>query len=421
MPVYTIPYDHTTLTFPLPDTLHPAWIVPRHVPEASDARAEIERTLARPLGNVSLDSFVGARRVAIAISDKSRTVPNDRLLPPLLDRLHALGIPRERITFLIAGGCHPPMAPPEYNRVLPSTLLRHYRVLSHDCDDQELLVYRGRTPTGTPVWVNRYFAEADLRIVVGNIEPHQFQGFTGGAKGAAIGLAGRATIEANHRLLIHPRARLGVYAGNPARQDVEAIGRVMGIHFVVNSILNQEKQIVRVLSGTAEAVMQAGVSLVQEICQVAVPQPFDLLIASAGGYPKDINLYQAQKALAHAALIVRPGGWVVLAAACSEGAGDAVFSSWMSHRSSLADTLQTFEREGFHLGPHKAFLLARDASRVRVRLVSEMQNDAVRRFFLTPARDVDSAVREALTALPEAPRVGIMPKANATAPVLPRG
>ena len=133
-------------------------------------------------------------------------------------------------------------------------------------------------------------------------------GFSGGVKGAAIGLAGRATINHNHAMMSDPRAALDRYDDNPARQDVEEIGRLIGVHFALNTILNREKQLIHVLAGEPVAVMQAGIPLVRDLVEIPVSAPFDLVIASPGGHPKDINLYQAQKALAHAARIAKPGG-----------------------------------------------------------------------------------------------------------------
>jgi nickel-dependent lactate racemase len=262
------------------------------------------------------------------------------------------------------------------------------------------------------------FLEADLRIVVGSIEPHQFQGFSGGFKSAAIGLAGRATIDLNHAMMAHPEARLGSYAANPARQDVEEIGRRIGVHLALNAIVNGDKEIVRVVAGEPEAVMQAGIPLSRQLCQVAVEAPFDLVVASPGGHPKDLNLYQSQKALAHAALVTRDGGTVILVAACPEGAGSQSYAAWMEGMCSHEEVLARFARERFRVGPHKALLVSRDAVRVRVTLVSGMAPDLVRRFLLTPAASMDETLSLALAELPAHARVGIMPRASATIPSL---
>jgi nickel-dependent lactate racemase len=257
---------------------------------------------------------------------------------------------------------------------------------------------------------------ADLRVVVGNVEPHQFQGFSGGVKSAAIGLAGYETIQHNHSLMTDRRAQLGRYADNPARQDVEEIGKAIGVHLALNAVLNGQKQIVQAVAGEPQTVMEAAMALSRQVSQVAVAAPYDLVIASAGGSPKDINLYQAQKALAHASVVTRDGGSVILAAACPAGVGSERYERWMAGMRSHRQVIERFEEEGFAIGSHKAYQIARDAIRLHVWLLSDLDPDRVRRLLLTPATSLDEAVAQVLPTLPAAGRVGIMPQASATIP-----
>jgi nickel-dependent lactate racemase len=354
--------------------------------------------------------------VAIAINDKTRPVPNDQLLPPLLGHLEELGVKPGAIQFIIATGTHPRMSPAEYPLIAPQEILDRFPFHCHHCDDSESLVYLGTTSRGTPVRVNQLFAEADLRIVVGIIEPHQFQGFSGGVKGAAIGLAGRDTINHNHALMTSPKARLGRYSDNPARQEVEEIGQIIGVHFSLNALLNSDRQIVAVIAGDPYAVMEKGIPLSRQISQVQVDERFDLIIASPGGYPKDINLYQSQKALAHAGIITRTGGTVILAAACAEGTGSRAYELWMNGVSSHQEAIERFQREGFLVGPHKAVQIALDATRVKILLISEMESGFVRKLLLTPAASINEALETALVDLPADANVGIMPHASSTIP-----
>lgn len=409
-----LPYGHTSLRLSLPRELGAKLIAPADAPAVADPLAAVRRALA----DCDLQRLDGARSVAIAVADKTRPVPHHVLLPPLLAALDAGGVSPARTTLIIGTGAHPPMLPSEFSNIVPPDILAAYAVRCHDAGDGATLVYLGETTHGTPVWANRHFAEADLRIVVGIIEPHQFMGFTGGAKGAAVGLAGHETIEHNHALMAHPRARLGHLDDNPARQDVEEIGRLMGIDLALNAVLNENAEIVDILAGDPGTVIRAGAARVRALRQTAVAAPFDLVIASAGGHPKDINLYQAQKALAHASLLVRDGGTLILVAACSEGTGCPEYERWMAGLESCHAVFQRFQREGFHIGPHKAYLIARDAARVRVLLVSEMDPSLVRRMLLTPATNLDVAVTDALGRLPSRGRVAIMPAASATIPLV---
>lgn len=420
MPTYSVPYGRSSLTCDIPAPFATELLAPAAIPGADNPGQAVGDALDNLLGGVCWADFAGVQSAAVAINDKTRLVPHQHLLPPLLARLAGLGLPPQKITLLIATGTHPPMTPDEYTAVLPQAIIERYPVLCHNTDDTDSLLYLGKTARETPVWVNRRYLAADLRIVVGNIEPHQFQGFSGGVKSAAIGLAGRATVNHNHAMMTDARSQLGQYDHNPARQDVEEIGQIMGIHLALNAVLNNKKEIVQVVAGTPTAVMAAGIPLAKAICQVEVSAPFDVVIASPGGHPKDINVYQAQKSLAHATLVTKSGGAVILAAACPEGTGSRGYEQWVKEQRSHEEALTRFAQEGFRVGPHKAFQIARDATRVHVLLVSDMAPDFVRQLLLTPVASLQEAVNTAVFPLPSSARIGIMPKANATIPLLKR-
>jgi nickel-dependent lactate racemase len=218
--------------------------------------------------------------------------------------------------------------------------------------------------------------------------------------------------------MMDPASALGEYATNPARQDIEAIGQRIGVHFALNAILNAQHQIVFVLAGEPRRVMEQGVPLSRQVCQVPVSAPFDLVVVSPGGHPKDINLYQAQKGLGHAVRVMRPGGWVLLAAACPEGTGSRAYEDWVIGKRSPAEVIERFRSEGFRIGPHKAFQLARDSNIVHLQLYSEMPADFVRQLLLEPVDDPQKALDAALALLPPEARVGLLPRAGETIPYL---
>ncbi len=415
---YQVPYGKGIKTFTLPDRIRPDLIAPIEIAGAAAPQQAVGKAIDKPVGGRSLADFAKARSVAIAINDKTRPVPNRHLLPPLLERLAGLGIPAEAITFIIATGTHVPMQAEDFSQMLPPEILSRYRVISHDCEAPDL-VYLGVTERGSEVRVNRTFYEADLRIAIGNIEPHQFAGFSGGVKTAAIGLCGRAGINNNHSLMMLPESRIGDYDTNPLRQDIEAMGKFLNVHFALNAILNNRKEIVYALFGDPVAVMQHGIPLSRSVCQIEVPAPYDLLIVSPGGHPKDINVYQAQKAFGHATLIMREGGTVILCAACPEASGSKHYEEWMERgRRSYAEVFEHFKAEGFRIGPHKAYQIARDGSRIHLRWLSEMPFDFANFLLLNPITDLQATVDEAVAGLGPEARVGIMPIANATIPKL---
>jgi len=413
-----IPYGKGKLKFHLPDSIAVETISAKKIGAHNAPKQAALEALNQPQGRFRWNDFVDARTAAIAINDKTRPVPHDVLLPPLLQKLEALGFAAENIILMIATGAHHPMLPDEFLSVLPESILDRYSVVSHDCDAQDAQEYLGKTKRGTPIWVNTQFVKSDLKIVIGNIEPHQFQGFSGGAKSASIGLAGRETINHNHSMMILPNARLGEYDKNPARQDIEEMGKILGVDLAMNAILDQEKKIVKVLAGDPCSVMKAGIPLARKICQVAVLHSFDLMIVSPGGYPKDINVYQAQKGLAHALQVMNAGGSVFLTAACTEGSGSSHYEDWVVGKKSSEEVIRKFKEIGFQIGPHKAYQIARDSTKVDLMVYSELEPKFACSLLLNPIQDFQSSLDAAISRLKPGQRVGILPYASSTIPHL---
>jgi len=413
-----LPYGRENLTVLLPNNQNVDILEAPDLPEGSNPQDVVRTALDHLHGDLDWEGFSNVKSVGIAVNDKTRPVPHGDLLPPLLKRLEAMGIPDEAITFYIAVGTHPPMVTTEFPEILPIDVLNRYTVVSHDSEDPDILINLGKTSIGTQVWSNRAYFQSGLKIVIGNIEPHQFVGFSGGVKSAAIGLSGITTINQNHVLMTDPASKLGIYNGNPTRIDIEEIGLKIGIHLAINAILNRQRKIVHVLAGDPRAVMEAGVPLARQACQIAVPQPYKVMIASPGGHPKDINVYQSQKGMFHAARVTQTGGTMILTAACTEGPGSTHYEEWMVGKKSYDDVLERFQAEGFRVGPHKAYLIARDALRIRLFLYSEMDEQLAKSLLLNPVADLQTAIDNALTKLQPEDRIGVLPHAASTIPYL---
>jgi len=414
MSSYLLNFGRTLLELDLPEDYHVEKIEPVSIQGVSNPLEAVFNAL---LDDPILDRFSKARTVAIAINDKTRPVPYSKILPPLLQKINQMGIALENVNLLVATGTHKPINVQEIQRALPEECV-NCSIYSHDSDDTSNLVDIGFTTRKTPIFVNKRFFESDLRIVTGNIEPHHFMGFSGGAKTASIGLTGRETINRNHRMLLDPACCAGTFGTNPMRMDVEEIGRKIGIHYALNVILNSQKEITHVISGNPEKVMEKGIELCRQFTQVPVKGKFDLVIASVGGAPKDINLYQSQKALTHAEMITRDGGVVILIAACPEGPGNEKFENFMKGIDSPQEALQKFKNIEFEIGPHKAYQIARQALRIHIILISEMAPDLVRRCMLIPAEDLNKAFTTALKILPANPRIALLPYATNTLPFI---
>ncbi len=375
----------------------------------------------RAASNRAASGAAGRARVAIAVNDHTRPVPHRQLLPPLLARLEDAGYSRSRITFYIATGSHEAPSEAELRQILPPDITEGCAVRIHNCRDAKQLVHLGTTRLGTPCEINRSYVESDLKIVVGNIEPHQFMGWSGGAKSAAIGLAGHKTITANHRHLTRKDCGPCRYSDNPMRMDVEQMGRMAGVHLALNVVMNSSRDITGVFAGPPETVMQQAISFAASHFTAAAGAPADLVIASPGGHPKDINLYQTQKALRHAALAAKPCGAVILAAECPSGVGHDLYQSWMKNKKNFAEVQEAYEKEEFRLGVHKAKMIADDAEGRRVYLASALESSTVRALLFHPCASVEAALEEWKKSRPKnapSPRVLILPFANSTVPQL---
>ena len=237
-----------------------------------------------------------------------------------------------------------------------------------------------------------------------------------GVKSASIGVCGRKTINANHRHLLHPDSIVGNFDTNPLRQDIEEIGRMVRVNYALNVVMSFEKEIVACFWGHPTDVIREGIKISRSVSMTTIGSKADLVIASAGGYPKDINLYQAQKAMTHASLVVRPGGIILLAAACEEGVGSQSYEDFMADIFTHQDVLTRFKQQGFQVGPHKAVQIAQIAQKHPILLLSQLQPEMVQKLLLTPVTTVKEGIEQALRIDPTIHSVTILPYAVSTIP-----
>ncbi|MBI9051556.1 MAG: nickel-dependent lactate racemase [Anaerolineaceae bacterium] len=421
MKKYSLKYGETSQDIMIDDQQYDIDVIePNYVhPDSETISDRIVAQLSHPIGQFQWNTSLTKNpdtKIAIAINDKTRPVPHALLLPPLLNYLLELGFNKEQIIFYIATGTHLPMPSIEFTKIVPENIIQQYKIISHDCDDEDDLQYIGNTSRKSPVWVNKAFYEADLKFVIGNIEPHHFMGFSGGYKSASIGLTGRKTINKNHSLITSPSAKVGIYDENPMRQDVEEIGQMIGIDAALNIILNTEREIVHVLFGSPLSMMEKGVALCRKVYETSIDKKYDLVIASVGGYPKDINFYQAQKALTHASLITKENGTVILCGECREGSGSASFEKFVEQTTSYQDALTQFLSSPFQIGPHKAYQVAKLLEHIKVELVSALPYPLANKLHLQSSTNLQDVFNRIESSLPNAATIAILPKAINTIP-----
>lgn len=380
----------------------------RALPALEEPKNAIHRSLRQPIASQPLASLAGPHsRVAILISDSTRPTGMEIFLPVVLQELSTAGVVADNITILVGTGAHGVLSDIELAKLVPREVKQRFTVISHDCFDQEQLVYVGTTSRGNKVWFNRWAVAADLRILTGAVSIHPFAGFGGGCKALFPGVAGYGTIGRNHALLFAPEAQAGALQGNPVHEDfMEGIAMV-GDKFLLNTVVNEQGEIAAVVAGEVAQAHLAGVQVVQDYARTPLLTKADTVVASAGGFPYDINLYQAVKALQNAARVVKPGGRIFLLAACADGIGSDKFAQWAPQRLSSRELSQQL-RQQFELGKHKCFFLSQILELADVYLYSDLDDTLVESFGLIPVHD--------LASLSFADTTVVLPYATATLP-----
>ncbi|GAB4275894.1 MAG: nickel-dependent lactate racemase [Deferrisomatales bacterium] len=337
-------YGQRGIQVVLPDWCRIHTIRKRRAAPLQDPEGEVRRALRCPVEMAPLREIARGRRDAcILICDVTRPVPNGILLPPVVEELEAAGIPRERMTILIATGLHRP-APEQEKRLLvgDDRVYRSVRVENHRAEDDGAHVFLGTTSRGTPVRLDRRFVDAQVRVVTGLIEPHFMAGYSGGRKVVAPGVAHRDTILAIHspEFMEHPRATSCVLDGNPLHQDQLEILGMVGEAFAVNAVVDEDRRPVFLSAGDVERSHGLAVAEARRISEVPVGRRFHTILTSAGGFPLDKTYYQTVKGMVTPLDILEPGGTVIVVSECSEGIGSNAFVA-------AQDVLRERGAEGF--------------------------------------------------------------------------
>jgi nickel-dependent lactate racemase len=385
------------------------------VPVGLTGEAEVERALKTPIGSPRLRDIVHrGETVAIVTSDITRPMPTAKVMPALLDELYAGGVRPEDITLVFALGSHRRQTDEEKRRLAGERAWNEIRCADSDPED---CVPFGTTSRGTPVDITRVVAEADRRICLGNIEYHYFAGYSGGAKAIMPGVSTRAAIQANHSRMVQPECCAGALETNPLRMDIEEAGAMVGIDFILNVVLSEHKEILCAVAGDAVKAHREGCRFLDRLYRKELAAAADIVLVSQGGAPKDLNLYQTQKALDNAKHAVKDGGIIILIGSCKEGLGERTFEEWMTTAPNARALIERIGRE-FKLGGHKAAAIAMVLERAEVDLVSELDDDFVRSIFLKPYKSAQEALDHAFVKLGSNAKVLAMPYGGSTLPAV---
>jgi nickel-dependent lactate racemase len=299
-------------------------VAPAYQQAAPDPRAALRAALREPEAGPPLRERVRpGQTVAISACDGTRPQPRHLMIPAILAELDGI-VRLEDIVILVATGTHRGNDAGELRAMFGDAVVDSVRIVNHDARAADELVFAGVHGNDVPVWLNRQWLGADVRITTGFVEPHFFAGFSGGPKLVAPGLAGLETVLVLHDAarIGHPRATWGITRGNPVHDDVRAIAAATGVTFSLDVVLNRDKEIVAAFGGDLFAMHAAACAAARQAAMRPVPAPFDVVVTTNSGFPLDQNLYQAVKGMSAARVIARPGATIVCAAECRDGFPD---------------------------------------------------------------------------------------------------
>lgn len=402
-------------TVEIPDANLIGVLKPNEVAASGRGARLVEEALQNPIGTPPLKEIVRpGKKIVIITSDITRPLPSHKIIPAVLAELWEASAKKDDVTIVFALGSHRKQTPEEMENLVGKEVYNQVNCVDGDQWD---FVHMGETKLGTPVDITRVVAEADIRIGIGNIEYHYFAGYSGGAKAIMPGVSTRAAIQCNHSRMVLLNAAAGRLHDNPVRQDIEEALQYCPLDFIVNVVLDEHKEMIHAVAGHFIEAHRVGCSFLDSLFKIKLDRRADIVIASQGGAPKDLNLYQTQKALDNAKHAVRDGGIIILAGSCNEGMGESVFEEWMTEARRPRDLIERIKRD-FQLGGHKAAAIALVLEKADIFLVSEMAPAFVESIFMRPFGKAQEALDAAFDKLGPDASVLAMPYAGSTLPVI---
>lgn len=410
-------YGKGKIKVSVPDKNVVSILTPNELKAELTGTEEVRRAIENPIGSGRLKDIVKkGEKACIITSDITRPMPSKTVLPEVISELNLGGVEDEDITVVFALGNHRAHTEEEKKYLVGDNIYSKIRCVD---SDQKRVVRVGTTSFGTPVDIFEEVANADRIVCLGNIEYHYFAGYSGGAKAIMPGVSTAEAIQANHSKMVEETSCAGAIEGNRVRTDIDEAAKFVKIDFIVNVVLDEKKQIIKAAAGDYIKAHREGCAFLDKLYKVNIKRRADIVIVSAGGYPKDINLYQAQKALDNAKYAVKNSGVIILVAACTEGLGEKVFERWMKEAKCPADMVRKIE-EKFELGGHKAAAIGMVQLKSDIFLVSDMEPEFVRSMFFTPFNTIQEAVDKAVLKMGSKAKVIVMPYGGSTLPAYNR-
>jgi nickel-dependent lactate racemase len=361
MKEYPIPCGKKTIALQIPDGVPVQWVESRKMNPVPDVKKSVEEALHSPIGTSRLRDLVRpGQTVALVVTDITRKLPEEIILPFLLQELEAGGIKKKDITAVVATGTHRPNTPEELREKF-GPVVDEIAFINHDAWNTEGLLHRGVSKGGIPLVFNRRVAQSDIRISTGVIETHLFAGYSGGVKSIAVGVAGEETIGATHNYEMLQRTRLGIIEGNEFRKFLVEATQALGLHFIVNVVQTGKKEVVKVVAGDPVEAFHEGVKVARELYEVEIDHPAEIVVSGVS-YPKSRDLYQASRAANVVVFgpqpVVVKRGVILIPASCEDGCGHPGYCDIMKKAEDVDDIIAISREEGFAPGEQKALILA---------------------------------------------------------------
>jgi len=413
-----LPYGNRHLEVNIPDTnllniLHPNELSPEKT-----AEGYVQQALKAPMGNPTLSQLAEpGQQVAIVVDDNTRPCPTRDMMPSVLSELRNKGVKDDDVTVIFSTGTHRTVRHDEAQRLLGGNFADVLAYESNECKGDHFTAV-GTTSRGTNVKINNTYVDADLRILLGDVEIHYFAGYGGGRKSVLPGISHYSTIQDNYTTtFFHPQARPGILDGNPLYENMTEAARLAHPHFCLNVVQNARHEMVGAFAGDFDMVLRKGAEVVDKMFKVHTTQKADIVVTAADGTPHDINLYQAYKAIHLARNVVKEGGIILLAAECPEGHGSEAYHYWMDHFGT-ADEMQKELSKEFVPGGHKAYFHARALEHAQFFIVSDMDRTMLEKVFrMSVFATIDDAVEEALRVKGHDASILVIPQGTTLLPV----
>ncbi len=417
MKTFLLPYGNEKIPISIPqkNLLKICWL--KETPGVKDNIKAIKEAIKNPIGSPTIPIITQRKRNAVVIcTDITRPTPDKLLIPPILDEVNKGGISDKNIKVIIARGQHRKMTEEEVKEKVGKEVFKRVKISQHDPDNN--LFYLGKSKRGNELWVNKDVVQTDVKISTGNIVPHRYAGYGGGAKSILPGISSREAIGYNHLYVETGEAALGKTKGNPVREEMEEAAKMIGLDMIVNTVMNVKNEIVKVVAGDPAMAHQAGVKACNDIYGVKIPEKANIILASS--YPMDISFHQASKTLEAIGHIIKEKSTIIMLSPCYEGIGGKDFVDFLKEKTpeDIIKNIKAHPEKNVVSGII-SYLITKCKEKAKIYLISEgIEDKDIIEMGMLPAKSAQTVLNDALKNYRDDAKVLVLPTASVTLPLL---